>query len=187
MAAESGGDDQAADAGVVSGASGVGYADHGVERVDKRSVGDGLPFGAKVELDGRAIRGLCAPVRVPWPGVKLRNAADSRHISMVESAHADLLSYCGSVGMEVPRNKGGPDLVARKLDCAVIQALHKTRNRNGDAPFDTVLAAFFEGEKLYENSGFTSRNHIQVCIRSHQQILGYFRPLRDNGEPYVFE
>jgi len=29
----------------------------------------------------------------------------------------------------------------------------------GEEPFDTVRAAFIEGEALYENAGFASKNH----------------------------
>jgi hypothetical protein len=77
-------------------------------------------------------------------------------------------------------------LVDRKLDCAVVNLLHQSREDAGKPPFDTVRAAFFEGGPLYPNAGFAARNHIQVCVRSHRSVLGYFRPLDEEGNPIRF-
>jgi hypothetical protein len=49
-----------------------------------------------------------------------------------------------------------------------------------------VRAAFFERPVLYKNSGFASGNHIQICVRTHRCILGYFHPLDDDGKPRKF-
>jgi len=89
--------------------------------------------------------------------------------------------------MDLPTNSGGPDLVARKLDCAVVRLLHKTREKDGQQSFDTVRAAFFEGKQLYDNSGFASKNHIQICVRKHEQVVGYFRPIDEQGQPVSFK
>lgn len=102
---------------------------------------------------------------------------------MVGKAFDDLVLTLQSSGQPLPRNTGGNDRVDRKLDCAVMRTLHRTHEEAGRLPFDTVRAAFFEGEPLYENEGFASRNHIQVCVRNPSRILGYFRPLGENGLP----
>ncbi|WP_303900764.1 hypothetical protein [Thiohalomonas denitrificans] len=76
---------------------------------------------------------------------------------------------------ELPTN--GKQLLARKLDCAVMQTLHTFRQVQEYEPFQSVRGAFFEGEDLYENAGFKTKNHIQICIRDTHCIRGYFRPI----------
>ena len=115
------------------------------------------------------------------------NLLDSRHIKMVLQAHRDLIDYMDMVGSKMPKNTGGPDRVSRKLDCAVLRLLHETREHQGDRPFDSVRAALFEGGELYDDSGFAQRTHIQICVRSHTQIHGYFRPLDEKGKPIRFK
>ena len=65
----------------------------------------------------------------------------------------------------------------RFLDCAVLKTLNKF---NHDIPtkkeFDSVRAGFWEGEELYPNAGFREKNHIQLCIRNPDCILGLFVP-----------
>lgn len=90
-------------------------------------------------------------------------------------------------GSPLPKNKGGEDLRARFLDCAVIEMLHQIREYadrrargNGGRPvppYDTVRGAFWEGKDLYPNAGFKEKNHVQICVRNLDCIKGYFRPL----------
>ena len=89
----------------------------------------------------------------------------------------------------MPINMGGPDQVVRKLDCAVLEILHRQRARATDSPppFQTVRAPFFEGQPLYPGAGFASRNHIQICVRERSCIHGFFWPLDADGERTKFE
>ena len=105
---------------------------------------------------------------------------------MVQQTHADLVEGSKAAGIELPRNAGGTDLLSRKLDCAVLRFLHQTREEDGDEAFDTVRAAFVEGDRLYENAGFAAKNHIQICVREPLCIKGYFRPLDETGKPMSF-
>ncbi len=114
------------------------------------------------------------------------NLLDSRYIKMVKQAYDDLKECFGILEIEVPKNSGGTDLFRRNLDCAVLRLLHGTRNGAKQKPFDSVRAAFFEGKQLYENAGFASKNHIQICVRKHEQIIGYFRPMNEKGQPIKF-
>lgn len=41
---------------------------------------------------------------------------------------------------------------------------------------DSVRGMFPEGNELYPNAGFRDRNHIQICIRNPNCIIGYFDP-----------
>jgi hypothetical protein len=114
------------------------------------------------------------------------NLLDSRSIELVRQAYAGLVNMSAEAGTPLPQNSVGPDLVVRKLDCAVIRYLHTNRADEGDEPFDTVRAAFLEGERLYENAGFAAKNHIQICVRNLGCIKGYFRPLDESGKPIKF-
>lgn len=84
------------------------------------------------------------------------------------------LSIKGQGTLPSNRNlKGNNDLLFRELDCAVIEHLHKL---NTESPFDSVKSPFIEGESLYEQAGFRSKNHIQICVRNPECIIGFFIP-----------
>lgn len=103
-------------------------------------------------------------------------AAES--IRIVGRAHESLTEMYREAGAELPENRevnGKP--VLRHLDCAVINYVHVLRDEAGHTPFDSVRAAFFEGERLYPNAGFQRQTHIQICVRDPRSIIGYFRPL----------
>jgi len=51
-------------------------------------------------------------------------------------------------------------------------------------PFDTARGFFLEGRELYPTAGFRELDHIQICVRSSKQIIGYFLPRGHvNGSP----
>jgi hypothetical protein len=72
--------------------------------------------------------------------------------------------------------KDNPDLLLRYLDCAVIETSLEMFKEEFNIDFDSVRGMFFEGEDLYPNSGFKTKNHIQIAIRNHNCIKGYFIP-----------
>lgn len=76
---------------------------------------------------------------------------------------------------QLPRN--APDLRARRLDCLVFNLLHLTRQDDGVPPYDTVRGLFWEGDEIYPGAGIREANHIQICVRNTDCILGYFRPI----------
>jgi hypothetical protein len=96
-------------------------------------------------------------------------------IVALEEAYSIFKSVHSASGIPMPRNVGGDDLLARNLDCAVINHLHDSRSRAGQQPFDTVRGVFMEGQHLYENSGFRRKTHIQICVRNPDAIKGVFR------------
>jgi hypothetical protein len=55
------------------------------------------------------------------------------------------------------------DFRKRELDCAVIRYAHKLAKEEG-IYFDSVRAAFLEGEPLYPGSMFRKQNHIQTHL-----------------------
>jgi hypothetical protein len=78
----------------------------------------------------------------------------------------------------LPVNKrahsGDEDHLLRYLDCAVIRRLHAAMDAAKD-PFETVRGLFTEGRELFPGSGFKEKTHIQIAVRSSENIKGYFR------------
>ena len=73
--------------------------------------------------------------------------------------------------VSLPVNKGK----LHRLDALVINAaclLASTKNH----PYDTVRAAFIEGEPVFKGSAIQSDTHIQLCVRNPESIIAYFRP-----------
>jgi hypothetical protein len=114
------------------------------------------------------------------------NLLDSRYIRMVHDAYDQFVEYSLNSHAPLPTNSGGADLLKRHLDCAVLRSLHQTRNDADEPAFQTVRAAFIEGDRLYENAGFSTKNHIQICVCDPKCIKGYFWPLDEGGKPAVF-
>ena len=115
------------------------------------------------------------------------NLLDSRYISMVADAFADLEATHREANLPLPINRGGHDLVDRKLDCAVLTYLHETRE-DADLPqFDTVRGVFVEGNRLYDNAGFAARSHNQIAVRQPARIVGLFHPLDEKGKRRKFK
>ena len=98
-------------------------------------------------------------------------------IRIVEAAYLRLAAALSAAGVPMPKNqRQGNEWAVRRLDCAVVIHVHEFNAQAGEAEFDTVRAAFVEGEPLYPGAGFHRRTHIQLCVRSTSQIIGYFRP-----------
>lgn len=95
---------------------------------------------------------------------------------MLKKQYGILVSKLEIVEATIPINKdikGNTDLLLRYLDCAVIQDLHAERAKNKERPFDSVRGVFFEGNPIYETSGFREQSHIQICVRNPNCIKGF--------------
>jgi hypothetical protein len=103
------------------------------------------------------------------------NLADTEALSLVKNAHQTYLEACAASGFS-PAENHGADLQIRRLDCAVIETLHHLRQKEGEEPFDTARGFFLEGRPLYPAAGFRELDHVQICVRSSKQIIGYFLP-----------
>ncbi|MCP5316808.1 MAG: hypothetical protein H6956_02650 [Chromatiaceae bacterium] len=101
------------------------------------------------------------------------NLVDSAALQQVKDAYDILLASRDKD--QLPTN--GEALMARRLDCAVIETLHEFRKEQGYEPFNSVRGVFWEGDDLYTGAGFKSKNHIQICVRDQSCIKGYFRPI----------
>ena len=108
------------------------------------------------------------------------NLLEAEGLEEVSVAHRRLVSSFMASGTPLPQNSG-PNNLVRRLDCAVINSLNdllEDAATQADArPYQSVRAMFQEGEPLYPNAGFSTKNHIQVCVRDPSCIRGYFRPL----------
>jgi len=70
----------------------------------------------------------------------------------------------------------GPGCVLRYLDCAVVEYTHSFLKFKNQPAFDSVRAAFIEGDKIYPGAGFNEKTHIQICILNPNCIKGFFKP-----------
>jgi len=99
----------------------------------------------------------------------------SNGTSAVKAAHADFENNLALTHSPRPQNTGGNDLLLCRLDCAVLQHLHRIQEASGKQPFDTVRGVFIEGDPIYPNSGFREKAHIQICVCKPEAIKGVFR------------
>lgn len=107
------------------------------------------------------------------------NLLDSNNIQLLKNQYEIFKTKMSIAGKPMPENrnrKGDTDLLLRYLDCAVIEDLHKERERNGLTPYDSVRGVFLEGQRIYPTSGFMEQSHIQICIRNPNCIKGFFAP-----------
>lgn len=99
------------------------------------------------------------------------STTESSALSRVRGAYEALCETYQENGIPLPTN--GPNLRQRRLDCAVFDLLHFLE----DNALDSVRAALWEGETLYPGAGIREADHVQICIRNPECILGYFRPI----------
>ena len=66
-------------------------------------------------------------------------------------------------------------LFCRFFDFADFLIWHELREKEGHRPFDTVRGFFIEGQPLYPTAGLRSLDHVQLCVRRPQSIVGFFR------------
>ena len=100
-------------------------------------------------------------------------------IDAVEEGYESFAQFTAASGSQIPKNSGGPDLLLRKLDCAVINHIHALLKRKHEPPFDTVRGVFIEGDRIYENSGFFKKTHTQICVCNPERIKAVFRLRKD--------
>ena len=65
---------------------------------------------------------------------------------------------------------------ARYLDYQVIEAIHKINEdfSEGSFHYDTVRAAFEEGDSVYPGAKIKDKTHVQICVRNIKAIHGIF-------------
>ncbi len=100
-------------------------------------------------------------------------------LDLTDSHFIDLLSDSFSIfeqDLETEKNLDNRNGL-HKLDCAVIEYLHKICDQSEEPiSFDSVRGAFYEGEVAYSGTEIRRKNHIQVCVRNMNCIKGFFLP-----------
>lgn len=100
-------------------------------------------------------------------------------LDLVEAGYQSLKDFFDSQDAPLPENKKGEsndeDLIRRNLDCAVINHVHNLRELQERPLFNTVRGAFHEGKPLYPGAGIKQKTHIQLAVRSLENIVGVFR------------
>jgi hypothetical protein len=109
---------------------------------------------------------------------------DQKHLNFLAVAYEDLKKSLEIENKTLPINSSFSendfDFRKRELDCAVIRHAHQLAKDEGEH-FDSVRAAFWEGEPLYNGAGFKKQNHIQIAVLNPNCIKGIFLP-RDKIE-----
>ena len=104
---------------------------------------------------------------------------DKKHLDFLADAYREMALTLSEKGEELPINApfGSTDFdfKKRELDCAVIRYAIEMAEDDG-IKYDSVRAAFWEGDELYPNAGFKTHNHIQLCIINPDCIKGVFLP-----------
>lgn len=102
------------------------------------------------------------------------NLSQRESVEAVAAAFQDLRKTYAFQGRlnEFPKNQGKK----RVLDHRVMEHLHYLREIDGKPPYDTVIGYFAEGDPIYEGGDLRHQNHLQVCVRNPDCILGCFLP-----------
>lgn len=135
-----------------------------------------LDFAVERAVGGRNSRGKIRKPFVLGAIINLGRCLDMRDSSALNEVAASYNGFLLSTEKPAPKNSG-KDLKVRRLDCAVVNFLHERRQELDWPAYDTVRADFWEGDEIYPTAGFRTQDHIQICVRNTQSILGYFRPL----------
>lgn len=105
---------------------------------------------------------------------------DQKHIDLLTASYDYTVDALNALERAIPQNKathsGDFDFKHRELDCAVINQLHELMRESEEPPFDSVRAAFLEGQEPYPGAGFKKHNHIQIAIINRNCIKGIFLP-----------
>lgn len=106
---------------------------------------------------------------------------DSINIELVKKSYELFKSESTKLNKPIPVNEDHPrtpgkDKVLRYLDCAIIEYAHAFLRNKNEPSFDSVRAAFIEGDPIYPGAGFNEKTHIQICIINPYCIKGLFKP-----------
>ncbi|HEX8463827.1 MAG TPA: hypothetical protein VF627_04345 [Abditibacterium sp.] len=137
-----------------------------------------LQFAQERAAGGKNSQGEISEPFVIGAVLNLRHClstTESSALFRLRSAYQTLVSASQQSGTVLPTN--GQSLRQRRLDCAVFNLLPLLE----EEPIDSVRAAFWEGESLYPGAGLREADHIQICVRNSECILGYFRPIAVTG------
>ena len=127
-------------------------------KISKGKIDEPFVVGAVIDL------GLCC------------NLLDRKALVEIAASYSVIEAASISTGGPLPVNGAGRHL--RNLDCLVIENMHKLRDTQKLAPYDSVRGAIWEGKELFPGAAINEQNHVQIAVRAPSCIKGYFRPLK---------
>ena len=68
-------------------------------------------------------------------------------------------------GIQLPRNTGGRDRKARRLDCLVLNRLVQLLSIHRSTGLQTIRCPFEEGDPVYPGSNIRTHTHVQIAVR----------------------
>ena len=145
-----------------------------------------LQFAVERVQGGKNSRGTIQTPFVLGAVLNLRrnlNLSDAGALEQVKDAYLSLQESASDIGQSLPVN--GRNLRTRNLDCFVLNSLHRSRELSGLPSYDSVRGPFWEGDELYPGAGMREANHVQICVRNTDCILGYFRPIARSSSAVV--
>jgi hypothetical protein len=109
-----------------------------------------------------------------YPGLCL-NLTDYGVIEQLRVAHKLLAAAFDS--HEMPKNTLLQDGITmlRRLDCAVIETLHRLRGDQFEEPYDTVYGVFDEGRPAFDGAGFRDKDSHSTCGTEYWQYRWLFQ------------
>jgi hypothetical protein len=121
--------------------------------------------------------------------IELGNCLDLTNredLDILKVAYEGWVKFLRADGREIPKNQDVKndthgDKLLRKLDCAVVNYLHKicqdpSQNTLKLEPYDTVRGLFPESKELYSGSGFKEKTHTQIAVCNMKSVKGFFIP-----------
>ena len=138
-----------------------------------------LEFALERANGGRNSKGLIKNPFVVGAIINLKhcfNLMDRSCLLEMQDTYKVLKTVLRKLKLPLPLN--GKNLRTRKRDCAVFEFVHNLRESKHLPAYDSIRGLFFEGSPLYPNAGILDKDHIQVCVRNPDCILGYFLPIK---------
>jgi hypothetical protein len=109
---------------------------------------------------------------------------DTNHTQLLTDLFPLYRQACEATGTPLAANlprkgQASSDLMLRRLDCAVINWCLDFLETEERQHYHTVRCLFSEGSPVFEGSKILAKSHVQVAVRDHTAIVGYFKPRVD--------
>lgn len=120
---------------------------------------------------------------------------DSKFLKMLPAYYDLMKRDYEATGRVLPENQdhskdAHKDKIFRELDCSVIEFMHQhikarieedkaEKGYSGFKMFDSTRGVFEEGGAAFLGAGIKEKNHIQICVRNSNCILGFFKKRKE--------
>jgi hypothetical protein len=109
---------------------------------------------------------------------------DTEHTQLLAALFPLYRQACELTGTPLPVNRPAKretsdDRIIRHLDCAVINWCLDFLEKEEKQHYHTVRCIFSEGRPVFEGSKILAKSHVQIAVRDHAAIVGYFKPQID--------